>query len=49
MEASQQGIDIPIWQKISKFSFTNGKLELGKLVGGKLDDVTVVIGYVEDC
>ena len=49
VEASQQGIDIPIWQKISKFSFTNGKLELGKLVGGKLDDVTVVIGYVEDC
>jgi Stage II sporulation protein E (SpoIIE) len=47
VEASQEGIDIPIWEKISKFSFNKGKLELGKLVGGKLDDVTVVIGFVE--
>ncbi|KAL4538463.1 hypothetical protein Ndes2526B_g03235 [Nannochloris sp. 'desiccata'] len=38
IEAAQEGIDIPIWQKLL------GK----KLVGGKLDDVTVVIGYVEE-
>lgn len=38
VEAAQEGIDIPIWQKLM------GK----KLVGGKLDDVTVVIGFVEN-
>lgn len=47
VEASKEGIDIPIWEKLSKVSFNDGKLQLGKLQGGKLDDVTVVIGYVE--
>ncbi len=47
VEASKEGIDIPIWEKLSKFSFNKGKVELGKLVGGKLDDVTVVIAFVE--
>lgn len=38
VEAAQEGIDIPIWKKLL------GK----KLVGGKLDDATVVVGFVEN-
>ena len=48
VEAAEEGIDIPIWDKLSKMSFSGGKLELGRLEGGKLDDVTVVVGFVED-
>jgi protein phosphatase PTC7 len=48
VEASKEGIDIPIWEKLSKFSFNNGKIELGKVVGGKLDDVTCVVAMVEE-
>jgi len=46
-EAMDQGVELPIWEKLSKISFEGGKLELGKIRGGKLDDVTVVVGFVE--
>lgn len=36
MEARSRGFDVPLWKKIL------GK----KLTGGKLDDVTVIVGHV---
>lgn len=48
VEAAAEGIDLPIWEKLAKVSFSGGKLELGKFRGGKLDDVTVVVGLVEE-
>ena len=48
VEASLEGLDIPIWEKLARVSFNRGRVQLGKLLGGKLDDVTVVIGYVEE-
>ena len=47
VEAAQEGLDIPIWEKLTSMSFTEGKLQLGKLQGGKMDDVTVVVAFVE--
>ncbi len=47
MEAREEGIDIPIWEKIGKVSFSNGQVQLGQLSGGKQDDVTVVMAWVE--
>lgn len=34
------------WDKLANASFENGKLELGKRRGGKLDDITVIVGFV---
>lgn len=47
VEAAQDGIDVPIWEKLANASFKGGKFQLGGLSGGKLDDVTVVVAYVE--
>lgn len=33
--------------QLSKLSVKDGKLSLGKLRGGKIDDITVVVAYVE--
>jgi protein phosphatase PTC7 len=45
-EALQEGFDIPIWEKLLQARIKDGKLELGKLRGGKMDDITVVCAYV---
>ena len=47
VQAAAQGIDLPVWEKLSKISFVGGKFELGRIRGGKLDDVTVLTAYVE--
>lgn len=47
-DARAQGLDLPPWQKLLGSSFKNGKFELGKLQGGKQDDITVVIAYVAE-
>lgn len=46
-EAAQEGYDIPIWEKLFSASVKDGKFQLGKLRGGKIDDITVVVAYVE--
>eukprot|EP00249_Psilotum_nudum_P021016 c27935_g1_i5 orf=60-1130(+) len=38
-EAISQGYDLPIWKKLLGKKFT----------GGKLDDITVIVGHVVDC
>jgi protein phosphatase PTC7 len=47
-EAREEGYDIPIWEKLMSASFKDGKFELGKLRGGKQDDITVICAYVVD-
>jgi protein phosphatase PTC7 len=42
-EALKQGFDIPWHQKLLKAKIKGMKVELGRLSGGKIDDVTVVL------
>jgi hypothetical protein len=46
-EARAQGLDLPWWEKVVGTRFTaGGKVEVGKLTGGKMDDVTVLVAQV---
>ncbi|PSC71030.1 serine threonine phosphatase [Micractinium conductrix] len=45
-EALEEGYDLPWWEKLTTSKFKDGKFELGKLRGGKMDDITVVCAYV---
>ncbi|KAL4452019.1 hypothetical protein ABPG75_007681 [Micractinium tetrahymenae] len=47
-EALEEGLDIPIWEKLMTASFKDGKFQLGKLRGGKMDDITVVCAVVTE-
>lgn len=44
--AVEAGLDIPLWEKIKGVSIKEGKLEMAKLKGGKVDDITVVVAIV---
>ncbi|KAL0041824.1 hypothetical protein WJX79_005687 [Trebouxia sp. C0005] len=46
VEAVRQGMDLPWWQKLLGARFKDGKFQLARLQGGKLDDITVVVAYV---
>ncbi|KAL0047610.1 hypothetical protein WJX82_007709 [Trebouxia sp. C0006] len=46
VEALRQGMDLPWWQKLLGARFKDGKFQLARLQGGKLDDITVVVAYV---
>ncbi|KAL0037728.1 hypothetical protein WJX77_009763 [Trebouxia sp. C0004] len=46
VEAVRQGMDLPWWQKLVGARFKDGKFQLARLQGGKLDDITVVVAYV---
>lgn len=46
-EAVSQGLDLPWWEKLLGASYKNGKFQLKQLTGGKMDDITVVVAYVE--
>ncbi|CAG9460958.1 unnamed protein product [Pedinophyceae sp. YPF-701] len=46
--AIEEGLDLPWWEKLATFSFDEGRFELGKLRGGKQDDITVVVAYVKE-
>jgi hypothetical protein len=39
-------MDIPIWEKLLGAKIKDGRLELAKLRGGKMDDITVVCAVV---
>lgn len=45
-EALNEGLDLPPWEKLFKSSIKDGKFVLGKLQGGKQDDITVLVAYV---
>eukprot|EP00884_Botryococcus_braunii_P010661 jgi/Botrbrau1/19597/Bobra.0035s0075.1 len=47
-EAVKNGYDLPWWEKLRNVSLQDGKIELGQLQGGKLDDVTVIVAYVTE-
>lgn len=46
VEAVRQGMDLSWWQKLVGARFKDGKFQLARLQGGKLDDITVVVAYV---
>ncbi|KAG2429355.1 hypothetical protein HXX76_011121 [Chlamydomonas incerta] len=46
-EALSQGLDLPWWDKLLGMSFKGGKLHLKQLTGGKMDDITVLVAFVE--
>jgi len=41
-------LDIPWWEKLLGTSFKGGRCQLKQLSGGKMDDITVLIAYVEE-
>lgn len=46
-EARQNGFDLPWWEKVLGARINNGRIELKDPTGGKLDDITVLVGFVE--
>jgi len=46
-EALSQGLDLPWWEKLVGATFKGGRFQLKQLTGGKMDDITVLIAYVE--
>lgn len=46
-EALRQGMDISIWDKLKGIKFRGGRLQLGRLTGGKVDDVTCVLAWAQ--
>nr|ADI46917.1 MTM0349 [Volvox carteri f. nagariensis] len=46
-EALSQGLDLPWWDKLLGMSFKGGKVHLKQLTGGKMDDITVLVAYVD--
>ncbi|GFR43171.1 hypothetical protein Agub_g4221 [Astrephomene gubernaculifera] len=46
-EALSQGLDLPWWDKLLGMSFKGGKLHLKQLTGGKMDDITVLVAFVD--
>lgn len=47
-EAIKQGIDIPWLLKLANASFSDGKFRLGHMKGGKVDDITIVVAYIDE-
>ena len=41
--ARAEGYDLPFWDKVLKSRLVDGKLSIGQLIGGKLDDITVIV------
>ncbi|GLI62879.1 hypothetical protein VaNZ11_005635 [Volvox africanus] len=46
-EALSQGLDLPWWDKLLGMSFKGGKVHLKQLTGGKMDDITVLVSFVD--
>ena len=44
--AIAEGLDLPWWEKVITSGIKGGKVELGKLRGGKTDDITVLVAVV---
>jgi len=48
LQALQQGMDLPWWEKLANTRVKDGKLQIGRLSGGKQDDITVLVARVSD-
>ncbi len=48
LEARRQGYELNFFEKLQAAKFTEGGLQLGQITGGKMDDITVVVGVVEE-
>ncbi|EFJ40674.1 hypothetical protein VOLCADRAFT_108071 [Volvox carteri f. nagariensis] len=46
-EALSQGLDLPWWDKLLGVSFKGGKVHFKQLTGGKMDDITVLVSFVD--
>ncbi|MCP3881341.1 MAG: hypothetical protein GY701_23560, partial [Sulfitobacter sp.] len=46
LEARRQGYELSFIEKLQAAKFTEGGLKLGQITGGKMDDITVVVGVV---
>ena len=46
IEARNEGIELPFWDKLAGLKLTSNGVEMGKLTGGKLDDITVIVARV---
>ena len=40
--------DWPWWMKLANTRIQDGKVQLGELTGGKMDDITVLVAMVEE-
>lgn len=40
-------LDLPWWDKLLGMTFKGGKVQLKQLTGGKMDDITVLVSYVD--
>ena len=47
-EALDQGMDLPWWEKLANLKVVDGQLQLGKLSGGKQDDITVLVARITE-
>eukprot|EP01025_Chloroclados_australasicus_P030696 TRINITY_DN3087_c0_g1_i4.p1 TRINITY_DN3087_c0_g1~~TRINITY_DN3087_c0_g1_i4.p1 ORF type:complete len:439 (+),score=59.54 TRINITY_DN3087_c0_g1_i4:116-1318(+) len=47
IDALNEGIDLPWWEKLIGASFKNGSFQLKQMRGGKLDDITVIAAVVK--
>ncbi|KAI8465998.1 MAG: phosphatase 2C-like domain-containing protein [Monoraphidium minutum] len=46
-EALQQGYDLSLFEKLRRLTWRDGRVRLGRLTGGKLDDITVLVSVVD--
>lgn len=44
--AKKNGEDLSFWEKLKAAKLSDGKLQLGELSGGKVDDITVCVAMV---
>jgi protein phosphatase PTC7 len=47
IEARKQGYELSFFEKIAAAKLTEGGLQLGQISGGKMDDITILVGEVE--
>jgi protein phosphatase PTC7 len=48
LEARKQGYELSFFEKIQAAKFTEGGIQLGQITGGKMDDITILVGVVQD-
>jgi hypothetical protein len=46
--ARKNGYDLPFWEKLMAIRWEDGRLKLGRLKGGKIDDITVIVARVTE-
>uniref|UniRef100_A0A061QJK1 Protein phosphatase n=1 Tax=Tetraselmis sp. GSL018 TaxID=582737 RepID=A0A061QJK1_9CHLO len=46
--AASEGFDLPWWEKLAGAKVEDGKIKLGRLTGGKMDDITVIVAEITE-